>query len=276
MSSCGEGDLAHKPLPCDFNHVQGPFDIIGDVHGCADELEMLLCRLGYQSTSPRIWSPHAYHHPEGRMAVFVGDLVDRGPRVLDSLGIVHNMCVLGSGMCVSGNHDAKLLRKLQGRNVKIGHGLAMTLSEIEALPGESRQSITEHIAGFLTELPSHLVLDQGRLVVAHAGLKEEFHGRESPQILAFALYGDTTGEVDKDGLPIRRDWAAEYRGQSKVVYGHTPVPAPVWVNGTVDIDTGCVFGGMLTALRYPELEFVSVPAAKVYCEPPRPFLPQKM
>jgi len=120
------------------------------------------------------------------------------------------------------------------------------------------------------------VLDQGKLVVAHAGLKEEFHGRESPQILAFALYGDTTGEVDKDGLPIRRDWAAEYRGQSKVVYGHTPVPAPVWVNETVDIDTGCVFGGMLTALRYPELEFVSVPAAKVYCEPPRPFLPQNM
>lgn len=276
MPPHGEAHLARKQHSCDFIHENGPFDIIGDVHGCADELEQLLCRLGYQSATPRSWSAHAYHHPEGRKAVFVGDLVDRGPRVLDSLGIVHNMCILRSGICVSGNHDAKLLRKLQGRNVKIGHGLAMTLAEIEALPSERRLTITEQIIGFLTELPSHLVLDQGRLVVAHAGLKEEFHGQESPQILAFALYGDTTGEVDADGLPIRRDWAAEYRGRSKVVYGHTPVPTPIWVNQTVDIDTGCVFGGMLTALRYPELEFVSVPAAKVYCEPPRPFLSQKI
>ncbi len=56
-----------------------------------------------------------------------------------------------------------------------------------------------------------------------------------------------------------------------VLYGHTPVPEPEWVNNTLCLDTGCVFGGRLTALRYPERELVSVPAARVYYEPARPF-----
>ena len=120
---------------------------------------------------------------------------------------------------------------------------------------------------------SHYVLDDGKLVVAHAGMKEEMQGRGSGKVRDFALYGETTGETDEFGLPVRFDWASEYRGQAMVVYGHTPVPEPDWLNRTVNIDTGCVFGGKLTALRYPEKEFVSVPAARTYCEPARPFLP---
>ncbi len=176
---------------------------------------------------------------------------------------------LGTALCVPGNHDIKLVRKLEGRNVQVKHGLAQTLAELEPLSEEFKQSI----AAFLDGLVSHYVLDQGKLVVAHAGMKESMQGRGSGQVRSFALYGETTGEIDQFGLPVRYEWAKEYRGQALVVYGHTPVPEPEWLNNTIDIDTGCVFGGKLTALRYPEKELVSVAAGKTYCEPVKPFLP---
>jgi len=265
------------PLWNDRQGEHGPFDIIGDVHGCCDELEELLRRLGYEETrlegDDPAWGSRAYAHPEGRRAVFLGDLVDRGPRILDTVRLVRNMVVHCSALCVPGNHDLKLVRKLTGKNVQITHGLADTLAEIDALTGEVRPTLVRGIADFLDGLVSHYVFDDGRLVVAHAGMKEEMQGRGSGKVRDFALYGETTGETDEFGLPVRFDWASEYRGQAMVVYGHTPVPEPEWLNRTVNIDTGCVFGGKLTALRYPEKEFVSVPAARTYCEPARPFLP---
>ena len=265
------------PLWNDRTSEHGPFDIIGDVHGCCDELEALLGRLGYVAEADAVRGTSlvggpAYVHPEGRKAVFVGDLVDRGPRVLDVVRLVATMVGSGSALCVPGNHDMKLLKKLQGRNVQITHGLADTLVEIDALPEEVRVPFCAELAGFLDGLVSHYVLDDGKLVVAHAGMKAEMQGRGSGRVRDFALYGETTGETDEFGLPVRYDWASEYRGQAMVVYGHTPVPEPDWLNRTVNIDTGCVFGGKLTALRYPEREFVSVPAARTYCEPARPFL----
>lgn len=270
--------IERVPLWNDLTHEHGPFDIVGDVHGCADELEQLLERLGYGKTvnadNEPGWSNTAFAHPEGRKAVFVGDLVDRGPRVLDTLRIVRNMVKLGSALCVPGNHDMKLLRKLNGRDVQITHGLAESLAEIEALPDEVRPAFTKSLAEFLDGLVSHYVLDDGKLVVAHAGMKSEMQGRGSGKVRDFALYGETTGETDEFGLPVRFNWAAEYRGSATVVYGHTPVPEPEWLNRTVNIDTGCVFGGKLTALRYPEKEFISVAALRTYCEPARPFLPE--
>ena len=119
---------------------------------------------------------------------------------------------------------------------------------------------------------SHYVLDGGRLVVAHAGLIERYQGRASGRVRSFCLYGDTTGETDEYGLPVRLPWARDYRGRAMVLYGHTPMPEAEWVNNTMCLDTGCVFGGRLTALRYPEREIVAVPAAEVYYEPARPFL----
>jgi protein phosphatase len=269
--------IERVPLWNDRTHEHGPFDIIGDVHGCADELERLLARLGYVPSTVAGnepgWSHVGYTHPEGRRAVFVGDLVDRGPRVLDTLRIVRGMVLSGSALCVPGNHDMKLLRKLNGRDVRITHGLAESLAEIDALPDDIRPQFTKTLAEFLEGLVSHYVFDRGRLVVAHAGLKAEMQGRASGRTREFALYGETTGETDEFGLPVRHNWAAEYRGSALVVYGHTPVPEPQWLNRTINIDTGCVFGGQLTALRYPEQELVSVPAARRYCEPARPFLP---
>jgi len=267
------------PLYNDRRDDHGPFDIIGDIHGCCDELEALLQQLGYRAETlvgdDPLWGTHTYVHPEGRKAVFLGDLVDRGPRILDTVRLVRNMVRGGSALCVPGNHDVKLLRKLQGKQVRITHGLARTLAEIDALPQQLRAPFCRELSDFFEGLISHYVLDGGKLVVAHAGMRAEMQGRGSAKVREFALYGETTGESDEFGLPVRCNWAAEYRGSAIVVYGHTPVPEPEWLNRTVNIDTGCVFGGKLTALRYPERQFVAVPAARTYCQPARPLLAEE-
>ncbi|MCY4511743.1 MAG: polynucleotide kinase-phosphatase, partial [Acidobacteria bacterium] len=170
----------------------------------------------------------------------------------------------GAARAVPGNHDVKLVRALAGRDVQRGHGLAETMDQVEKTP----EAFRERVRDFLNGLPSHYELDGGKLVAVHAGLTEKHHGRTSREVRDFAVYGDTTGETGPDGLPVRRDWARDYRGRTTVVYGHTPADRLDWVNNTLCIDTGCAFGGQLTALRYPEAETVSVDAQEVYCEPP--------
>lgn len=263
-------EIERQPLWCNLNHEHGPFDIVGDVHGCFDELHTLLTRLGYDIALHEGGEAY-YHvqHPEGRMVVFVGDLVDRGPKVAEALRLAMDMVRDGVALCVPGNHDVKLLRKLRGHDVHVTHGLAATLEQL----GEESAAFRERVIHFIDELVSHYVLDDGKLVVAHAGMKASMQGRGSRAVRDFALYGETTGETDEFGLPVRFNWAAEYRGKAIVVYGHTTVPEAEWLNRTMNIDTGCVFGGKLTALRYPEMEIVSVAAAHTYCEPARPFLP---
>src|SRR5262245_24461992 len=254
-----------------LKHERGPFDIIGDVHGCFDELHELLARLGYQITVTEDGrKAYSVCAPEGRKAVFLGDLVDRGPKIPEALKLVMSMVGSGVALCVPGNHDVKLMRKLRGKNVKITHGLAESLEQLEA-EGEEFQT---RVADFIDSLVSHYVLDDGALVVAHAGMKQSLQGRASGKVRDFALFGETTGETDEYGLPVRYNWPAEYRGRAMVVYGHTPVPEPEWLNRTINVDTGCVFGGKLTALRYPEKELVSVQAQRVYYEPARPLRPQ--
>jgi protein phosphatase len=244
---------------------RGPFDIIGDVHGCFDELVRLLDKLGYSVTG--LPDNPTATPPAGRKAFFVGDLVDRGPNSPGVLRLAMNMVAAGHALCIPGNHEQKLLRKLRGRDVRLTHGLAETIEQIDREPDELRAQVVEFIDG----LVSHFVLDGGNLVVAHAGMREDFQGRASGKVRQFALYGETTGETDEFGLPVRHDWASDYRGEAHVVYGHTPVPEAVWLNRTICIDTGCVFGGKLTALRYPEKELVSVDATRQYYEPIRPF-----
>jgi len=245
--------IIRQPLWTDRREDHGPFDIIGDVHGCCDELEELLPKLGYQVVEQKtdeFWNSPVYAHPDGRKAVFLGDIVDRGNRILDTLKIVRNMIEAGHALCVPGNHDMKFLRKLKGKNVQLTHGLADSVAEVEALPAAIRDQAINEMIAFLDSLISHYVLDDGKLVVAHAGLKQEMQGRGSVQVREFCLYGETTGETDEFGLPVRYNWASEYRGSATVVYGHTPVPEPEWLNRTINIDTGCVFSGKLTALRY--------------------------
>jgi protein phosphatase len=246
----------------DHRELNGPFDIIGDVHGCATELVELLADLGWK-VAPDL---SGARHPEGRTALFVGDLVDRGPASPDVLRLAMGMVAEGTALCVPGNHENKLGRALAGRNVQVSHGLAETLDQLAGEPPEFVQEVRK----FIDRLVSHAVLDDGRLVVAHAGLREDMHNRASGVVRSFALYGDTTGETDEFGLPVRYPWAEDYRGGASVVYGHTPVPNATWLNNTICIDTGCVFGGKLTALRWPERELVSVDAHDVYWEAIRP------
>jgi len=265
--------VSRVPLWNDKTHLHGPFDIIGDIHGCGEELKKLLEKLGYRvsgyaDTGPMtgpIWS-----HPQGRIAVFLGDLVDRGNAILETLRLVYNMVEAGHALCLPGNHEVRLKRKLAGQKVRIAHGLTESLREIDALPDDEGSDFLTVAKAFIGGLVSHYVLDKGNLVVAHAGIPEEMQGRGSAKVRDFCLFGETTGETDEFGLPVRHNWAANYWGKALVVYGHTPVPEPQWINRTVNLDTGCVFGGSLSAFQYPEKEIVSVPAARVYCEPVRP------
>jgi protein phosphatase len=263
-------DIIREKLYNDKKDITGPFDIVGDIHGCFDETAELLKKLGYsidKATDDGKNFGVEVSHPENRKVIFLGDLVDRGPNSPAVLKLVMSMVRSGIAWCVPGNHDLKLQKKLNGKNVAIKHGLAETLEQL----GRETNEFIHEVKEFLYSLISHYVFDDGKLVVAHAGLKEEMQGRGSGAVRAFCLYGETTGEIDEFGLPVRYNWASEYRGKAKVVYGHTPVPEAEWFNKTIDIDTGCVFGGKLTALRYPEEELVSVPAKKVYCEPVKPF-----
>jgi protein phosphatase len=263
-----ELSITRQPLWNNKKDVHGPFDIIGDVHGCYAETVELLETLGYRVA--RSDGAFDVSHPQGRKAVFLGDLVDRGPGIAEVIRLVMSLVKGGAGYCVAGNHDVKLVRALRGKDVRKTHGLAQSLDQLAQESAEFRGQT----ADFLDKLVSHYVFDGGKLVVAHAGLREEMHGRGSGKVRAFAMYGETTGETDEFGLPVRYNWAAEYRGRATVVYGHTPVPEPEWLNNTVCIDTGCVFGGRLTALRYPEKELVSVRARAKYYEPARPLVAQ--
>lgn len=266
--------IERAPLWNNRKDLTGPFDLIGDVHGCMDELLELMQLLGYEAT-PRMDEDRERYvvtHPQGRKIVFVGDLVDRGPNTPEVLRLVMDVVASGAGLCVCGNHDNKLYRKLSGKQVQLKHGLEQSLAQLEAYP----EAFVQEVKAFLGSLISHYVLDGGNLVVAHAGIKEQMQGRGSAAVREFCMYGDTTGEIDEFGLPVRLNWAMDYRGKALVVYGHTPVPEPIWENNTVNLDTGCVFGGRLTALRYPERETLSVPALMTYAESRKPFLPEDL
>jgi protein phosphatase len=252
--------ITRQPLWNNRKDEHGPFDIIGDVHGCYDEVVLLLVKLGYEAAAG------AYKHPQGRKVVFVGDLVDRGPKIPETVILAKRMVDAGDALCVPGNHDVKFMRAVWGKDVQITHGLGDSLKQFEEAD-KHWHGLSRIAAEFINKMISHYVLDDGKLVVAHAGMKEEMQGRGSGKVRDFALFGETTGEIDESGLPVRYNWAAEYRGKAMVVYGHTPVSEPEWLNRTINIDTGCVYGGKLTALRYPERELVSVPAQRTYYEP---------
>ena len=259
--------IMRMKLRNDLRDQHGPFDVIGDVHGCRSELETLLDRLGYATIHDVEGRSVDATHPQGRKVVFVGDLVDRGPDSPAVLRMAMGMVAAGHALCVPGNHENKLVRALRGAQVQTSNGLKETLAQLVDESVEFRKEVED----FCSALVSHLVLDDGRLVVAHAGLKEAYHGRASKRVRRFALYGDSSGETDEFGLPVQSPWANDYEGEAMVLYGHTPMEAPEWINNTMCLDTGCVFGGKLTALRYPEKLIISIPAESVWYEPAGPF-----
>ena len=259
-----ELSISIESNPNDKSDLTGPFDIIGDVHGCYKELCTLLDKLDYQISYERSGQDSfAASHPDGRKLIFVGDLVDKGPKTPEVLRLALSLIKVDMAHCVIGNHEAKLLKKLEGRNVQLNHGLDKSIAQFENEP----QIFKEEVIAFIKNLPHHLVFDGGALVIAHAGIKEQMVLRDSGAIKAFCLYGETTGKLDIDGLPERKNWALNNKGKAKVVHGHVPVVNSDWINNVLDIDTGCVYGGRLTALRYPEMDLVDVPALDTYSMP---------
>jgi protein phosphatase len=261
--------IRYEQHPVDRREEHGPFDIIGDIHGCAEELTALLERLGY---GPRSAEDPSWYHPQGRKAIFLGDLTDRGPASVPVLRRVLAMVRAGTALYVPGNHCNKLMRHLKGNRVRVGHGLEQTLAEFAALPAGERRELADATREMIATAPPYLWLDGGQLVVTHAGIKEWMIGQVTERIRVFCLYGDVSGALDERGFPVRRDWAQDYRGSAAVVYGHTVHPEAVWVNNTINIDQGCVFGGQLTALRWPERTIVQEPARRAYAQADTPDL----
>jgi protein phosphatase len=236
------------------------FDVIGDIHGCLSELSELLELLGYVADKNGL-----PYHPEGRILVSVGDLADRGPDSVEVLRLFIALLAAGRALMVPGNHDDKLFSYLRGEHVTHNHGFETTLEELNALAVSESDRLKTEIRRFLEGQPSHLILDGGKLVIAHAGIKEEMIGGQSESVRRFTLYGEVIGKA-ANGLPLRADWAQAYRGEAFIVYGHTPQEEIQIVHRTVNIDGGCVFGGFLVALRWPEKEIVTVKARKTYSE----------
>lgn len=245
MTHVNPGSQHARELRCGF-------DIIGDVHGCLEELERLLRALGYAGDENV-----GVRHPDGRLPVFVGDLVDRGPRNVDTLKLVMTMVEAGAALAVPGNHDVQFQKHLEDPDsAPVAYGMDVTMREIENASDEFRRRVIP----FFKSLPGHLVLDGGDLVVAHAGLPERLHGDDSAFARHMAVYGVPHGLPGGGTLATRHSWIADYSGTAAVVHGHTPVRRAAWRRNSIDIDTGCVYGGRLTALRWPDKTLVSIGA----------------
>jgi protein phosphatase len=230
-------------------------DIIGDIHGCYEEFHALTLQLGYD------WAEGVPLHPSRTLA-FVGDLTDRGPNSLRIVEIVWELVMRHRrAHYVPGNHCNKLYRYFLGRKVQVAHGLETTVAEYEALSPPEQEDMKKKMIELYESAPLYHQLDNNALIIAHAGINDALIGKQNKAVQTFVLYGDISGEKHPDGSPVRRDWAQHYKGKTWIVYGHTPVREPRFVNHTVNIDTGCVFGGKLSALRYPEMETVSVPSS---------------
>ncbi len=237
------------------------YDIIGDIHGCYEELLKLFSKLGYHQQS------QVYIHPKGRKLAFVGDATDRGPQSLAVLRLLFALQDANQLIYSPGNHCNKLYRYFKGNKVQISHGLETTVLELSQLSEIKRDQFRKRYIAFYEALPFYHQLENNQLIVSHAGIREDMIGKPiCKNISVFLLYGDITGETLPDGRPLRRDWAKHYKGSAFIVYGHTPVKSPRFKHNTVNIDTGCVFGGKLSAIRYPEMEIVSVPSSQPYVE----------
>lgn len=234
-------------------------DIIGDIHGCYLELLELLDKLGYKQIDG------TFQHPHTRIPIFVGDITDRGPDSLKTIELVHQLVIEQNlGRYVPGNHCNKLYRYFLGNNVKAVHGLETTIAEYTAQSKSEQDKIRGKFVELYEQANLYEVISEVNVVVAHAGIKADLIGRYDKKARTFVLYGDISGKKHPDGRPVRRDWAQHYDGDRWIVYGHTPVKEARFVNQTVNIDLGCVFGNKLAAFQLPEETIVSVMSRQPY------------
>lgn len=254
----------NNPLHISADHG---IDVIGDIHGCFDEFIELLGRLGYIQNEEGL-----YVHPEGRTFLSLGDIMSRGPKSLDTILFFIRHVEAGVAKMIDSNHGWKVLRWLEGRNVTMKHGDELFVEELHAFEEENGAELTEALKSSMKRLlkhaPSHYVLtkhDIPTAVCVHAGIRDEFIGKSSREISDFCRYGDNDG-FDDAGKPIRKDWTVHHRSNKLIIWGHDPRPRPLRLNQTINIDQGVVFGGRLTAFRYPEQTIVQVEAKQDYAQ----------
>jgi len=231
------------------------YDIIGDIHGCLEELYELLEKLGYKENG-FLMDP-----PEGRMLISVGDVVDRGEHSAETYWFIKEMVNSDRALMCLGNHDEKLMRWAKGNKVKLFHGLDKTVEEF------NKSSIPrEDVVDFFSNIPYYLFLDD--LIVVHASWEDNLiaYDRFEKICRYLCLFGPVNGMLE-NGLPDRIDWAGNRKLTDRsypVVCGHQPFKEVRIINDVYQIDTGCVFGGKLTCLRWPEKEIIQVKSKKIY------------
>lgn len=265
-------------------------DIIGDLHGVHRTLRELATALGYDAE---------YRHPEGRTLVLVGDLVDRGPGSAATLLLAMALSWPDTDgrvrlLAVMGNHEHGLARRLRTRKQHAKPTAQVTLDGIYAAaaavpdgPAAVRAALRgfdDHIdpvldgwldtivpmlataddmldliASWISELPTQLHLDDGKVVVSHAGTLPHLQGRDTPEAAQQSLFGLSTG-TGRDR--VRHDFAATYEAANHlgvtVVTGHhhtVTVTDHVFI-----VDGDAVAGGDLVAVSWPERTLTAVPA----------------
>ena len=242
--------MEEMPSPYRYNNLNKKIDIIGDVHGCMRELEEIFKTMGYNYNN--IWEH------EGRIPAFCGDLTDRGYKSIEVSELIIKMVKNNKGIYVIGNHCDKLYRYLKGSKVKINNGLETTVHEFENLDKNRMENFRRDFIWLYESSSFYVVLDNGKLIVSHGGVKEEMIGKLGGRVRKQCLYGDITGEKDEQGYPIRENWFLDYRGNALNIYGHTPCIESKVIHNTLNVDGGCVFGGELRAFRYPENKLIKV------------------
>jgi hypothetical protein len=216
--------------------------IVGDVHGCREELEDLLEESGWE---------------DGDELVLVGDLVAKGP---DSLGVIRLMRELGA-RAVRGNHDQHCLKwwdaKCAGRE----------LPKLKAAHQRVAHELEEDDWQWLAALPLWLELPEHDTLVVHAGLLPDLpledQDPDDLMNMRSILDDGTPSRSYEEGTP----WASLWPGPRLAVYGHDAVRGLQNRPHSVGLDTGCVYGGWLTGLWMPRRDLVSVPARGTYAQP---------
>ena len=258
-----ELNIVRQAPPLELDIGQG-FDIIGDIHGCYDEMIMLIKKLGY------IEQDGLYKHPEGRRLLSLGDIMSRGPKSLATMDFWYRHIQAGLAYMIDSNHGWKVARWLQGKNVTMKHGDELFVEEFAVYAqtyGEAQAAaLKTTYAAMLLDSPSHYVLTANgvrKAVVTHASIKDHYINKQSKAIRDFCRYGDVQG-TDENGSPIRGEWYMQHNSGETIIWGHEPKLEPMRIKRTINVDQGVVFGGKLTALRYPEETFMFVNALENY------------
>lgn len=236
------------------------YDFIGDVHGCKKTLDALFVKLGYA------WRGNVWVHPHGRIPVFLGDLIDKGPDSYGVLKLALRMVFRNKALYVPGNHCEKLYRFIKGGGTNLSVQLQKTIAQIKgSIDGKA---LMRDFASFMSKVKTHLVLDGGNVVAVHASVTKDTVGVYNKETYRMNLFGFVNQSVlNQNGVPMRIPTMDMYVGDKLVIHGHIKMREPRYGNNVLNIDTSCgKMGGKLTSYRYPEGNLVSQEVIDIICK----------